>query len=85
MSNNHLALVIVVSGSPQGVRVNLREPLEHAVREALRESGAAGRPPQEFELRTEDGILLDQQQRAGEAGLRDGQTLFLNPQAGAGG
>jgi hypothetical protein len=83
--NNHVELIIVVSGAPQTVKINLREPLEHAVREALRKAGAAGRPPAEFELRTDDGTLLDQQQRASDAGLHDGQTLFLNPQAGAGG
>lgn len=85
MPDRHLNLIIVVSGAPRPVRVNLNEKLEHAASEALRESGNAGQPADNFELRTDDGTLLDQSQRAGQVGLRDGQTLFLNPRAGAGG
>lgn len=83
--DNHLDLVIVVSGAPQPVRVNNHQSLEHVVREALRESGNAGQPPEDWELRTEDGALLSLDVRAGDAGLHDGQTLFLSPKAGAGG
>lgn len=84
-TDNHLDLRVVVSGSEQQVRVNVHEPLGHAVREALRLSGNAGQPPEEWELRTDGGQLLDQAGRAGEAGLADGQVVFLSPRAGAGG
>ncbi len=84
-NDQHLDLVIVVSGVPQPVRVNAREDLGHAVREALRLSGNPGQAPEEFELRTEDGVLLDLTVRAGQLGLVDGTTLFLNPRAGVGG
>jgi hypothetical protein len=83
--DQHLDLIVVVSGSPSPVRVNVHQPLEHAVREALRESGNVGQPPAGWELRTEEGALLDQGLRVADAGLREGQTLFLNPRAGAGG
>lgn len=83
--DNHLELVIVVSGSPEAVRINANEPLEHAVREALRESGNQGQPPEDWELRTEGGQLLPLNLRPGEAGVHNGQTLFLSPKAGAGG
>lgn len=83
--DNHLDLRVVVSGIEQQVRVNLSEPLSHAVREALRLSGNAGQPTDDWELRTDGGLLLDQDVRAGDSGLTDGQVVFLSPRAGAGG
>lgn len=83
--DHHLDLVVVVSGVPRAARINVNEPLEHAVREVLRESGDQGRDPSDYELRTDDGRLLDVTAKASAAGLVDGQTLFLNPRAGAGG
>jgi hypothetical protein len=83
--DTHLDLRVVVSGIEQQVRVNLREPLSHAVREALRLSGNAGQPGDDWELRTDGGLLLDQDVRAGDSGLTDGQVVFLSPRAGAGG
>jgi hypothetical protein len=83
--DNHLDLVIVVSGAPVHVRVNNNETLQHAVREALRESGNQGQPPENWELRSETGQLLSLDVRAGNSGLVDGMTLFLSPKAGAGG
>jgi hypothetical protein len=85
MADQHLDLVIVVSGVPRPVRINLHVRLEQAVRDVLRDSGNSGQPPEDFELRTEDGQLLSFDSRAGDVGLHDGQTLFLNPRAGAGG
>lgn len=85
MPDQHLDLVIVVSGVPRPVRINLHVRLEQAVRDVLRDSGNSGQPPEDFELRTENGQLLSLDTRAGDAGLVDGQTLFLNPRAGAGG
>jgi hypothetical protein len=84
-SSQHLDLIIVVSGVPQPVRINGHEPLEHAVRKALQESGNDSRSSGDWELRTEQGQLLDQSARADSIGLHEGQTLFLNPRAGAGG
>lgn len=83
--DNHLDLVVVVSGAVQNVRINVHERLEHAVREALRESGNEGQPPGEWELRSEAGELLDLEMTGEQARLQDGATLFLSPRAGAGG
>jgi hypothetical protein len=82
---HEIDLVIVVSGVPRPVRVNVRELLRDVVRKVLAESGDAGRSPDEFELRTESGTLLDLNARVGQAGIVSGETLFLNPRAGAGG
>jgi hypothetical protein len=84
-TDNHLELVIVVSGVPRAVEANAHEPLRNVVREVLRDSGDAGRAPEDFELRTDDGRLLDLGSKGTDAGLKDGDTLFLNPRAGAGG
>lgn len=84
-TDNHLDLVVVVSGVPRAVQANAHEPLRNVVRDVLRDSGDAGRKLEDFELRTEDGRLLDLAAKGLDAGLRDGVTLFLNPRAGAGG
>lgn len=83
--DNHISLTIVVSGAPEAVSINRNEPLEHAVREALRESGNPGQPPEDWELRTDTGQLIALNQRPEQAGVAPGQTLFLSPKAGAGG
>ncbi len=84
-SNNHLEVTVVVSGQSQTIRINVHQKLEHLVREALHASGNAGQAPSEWELRTEQGMLLDQDARASDAGIVSGVTLFLNPQTGVGG
>lgn len=83
--NNHVDLIIVVSGRPEPVRVNPKQKITQLVREALNQTGNHGQPPESWELRTEDGTVLDQDQTVEHAGLQDGMTLFLSPQAGAGG
>lgn len=83
--DKHIQLVVVVSGQPFPESVNPNERLEILVRKALNDSDNQGQPPGDWELRLEDGTLLNQEQRAGDAGLRDGMTVFLNPRAGAGG
>ena len=81
----NLDVIVVVSGSPHPVRINVHQSLEHLAKEALHGSGNVGQPPSDWELRTENGTLLNLDQSVQDAGLHDGQTLFLNPRAGAGG
>lgn len=83
--HEEIRVVVVVSGQPEHIQVNLEERLEHLVRIALERSGNQGQAPSGWELRREDGALLDQSETVGEARIPDGATLFLNPQAGAGG
>lgn len=85
MSDNNLTLNVVVSGQPTAVRVNRNQSIEHLIKEALKESGNKGQPSQDWELRTTDGILIEQALRIDAAGLVDGMTLYLSPRAGAGG
>jgi hypothetical protein len=81
----NIEVIVVVSGQAERIRVNLHQTLEHLVREALQRSGNQGQAPSDWELRREDGALLDQAVRVGEAGITAGTTLFLSPKAGAGG
>jgi hypothetical protein len=84
-AHTELELTIVVSGQPERLKAHLHEKLERLVREALNRSGNEGQPPSDWELRTEAGQLLDQDQTVAVAHIHDGQTLFLSPKAGAGG
>jgi hypothetical protein len=82
---SNIEVVVVVSGQSERLKVNVHQTLEHLVHEALQKSGNQGQAPSEWELRTEDGRLLEQGLTAAAAGLQDGVTLFLSPKAGAGG
>jgi hypothetical protein len=84
-SAQNIDVTVVVSGQPERLKVNIHQPLEHLVHEALQKSGNEGQAPSEWELRTEDGTLLEQSTAIANAGLQDGVTLFLSPKAGAGG
>lgn len=84
-SDNRVQLIVVISGVPRPAEVNVHEPLQNLVRDVLRDSGDAGRSLEDFELRSEDGRLFDLKSKASDVGIRDGDTLFLNPRAGAGG
>jgi uncharacterized protein DUF2604 len=84
-SDQNIDVTVVVSGQPERLKVNVHQTLEHLVHEALKKSGNKGQAPSEWELRTEDGRLLDQAATLSAAGIQDGMTLFLSPKAGAGG
>lgn len=85
MPTENIDVTVVVSGQPGQLKVNVHQTLEHLVHEALQKSGNTGQAPSEWELRTEDGRLLNQSQTVAVAGIQDGATLFLSPKAGAGG
>ncbi|HEX6679822.1 MAG TPA: DUF2604 domain-containing protein [Gaiellaceae bacterium] len=81
----NIDVTVVVSGQPQRLKANVHQTVEHLVHEALQRSGNQGQAPSEWELRTEDGRLLDQGETIAGAGVHTGMTLFLSPRAGAGG
>jgi hypothetical protein len=84
-SQPNIDVTVVVSGQPERLKVNVHQTLDHVVHEALQRSGNHGQASSDWELRTEDGRLLDQTLTAAAAGIDDGMTLFLSPKAGAGG
>ncbi len=81
----NIDVTVVVSGQPERIKVNIHQTLEHLVHDALQRSGNNGQSPSDWELRTEEGRLLDQGLTVAAAGVQDGMTLFLSPRAGAGG
>jgi hypothetical protein len=78
-------LTVVVSGQPVPIEINHNRLVEHLVEKALKQSGNHGQAPDQWELRTESGDLIDQSLQVDQAGIHDGMTLFLNPKTGAGG
>lgn len=81
----NITVTVVVSGQATSIKVNIHQTAEQLVKEALKESGNKGQPPSEWELRTSDGVLIDQNVEIGAAGIVNGVTLFLSPRAGVGG
>jgi hypothetical protein len=81
----NIDLVVVVSGQSERLKVNVHQTLAHLVHEALQRSGNQGQDSSSWELRTENGGLLDQSLTVAAAGIQAGVTLFLSPKAGAGG
>lgn len=81
----NITVNVVVSGQETSLNVNIHQKVEELIKEALRETGNQGQPPEDWELRTGDGALIGQGVRVGDAGILEGTKLYLNPKAGAGG
>jgi hypothetical protein len=80
-----ISITVVVSGHPTTLSLNRHQTVAHLVQEALQKSGNVGQPPDQWELRTSDGSLINQALTIADANITDGMTLFLSPKAGAGG
>jgi hypothetical protein len=80
---NKIRLVVVVNGDPVDVEANLNAPLQTVVNKALDESENQGQPPENWELRTEGGVILDTTQKVSTFGFVDGTVLVLSLKAGA--
>lgn len=84
-SEQNIEITVVVSGQPERLKVNVHQALEQLVHQALQRTGNKGQAPADWELRTEDGTLLDQSLTVAVGNIHNGTTLFLSPKAGAGG
>ncbi len=83
-AKNRIDVVVVVSGEDVHVSVNKNQKVSQLVREALRESGNAGQPPENWVLKSDAGNI-DLDQRISDAGITSGMKLYLNPKVGEGG
>lgn len=82
---HHVAVTVVVAGVPAQLETIGQEHVTTLVSQALAHTGNHGQAPQSWELRTDLGVLIDQEQTIHHANIHSGATLFLSPQAGAGG
>jgi len=85
MPENEIDLVIVVNGQPTVVRANKNAPLRTVIPRALEQTGNAGQPPDNWELRDSAGALLPLDKKIGEFNFPPDVRLFLNLKAGVGG
>jgi len=75
-------ITIVVNGQPTQVVANPEASVLSVIEPALRQTGNAGQPAENWELRDQEGKLLTAEDKV-EDFL--GDTLFLNLKAGIGG
>jgi hypothetical protein len=83
--NQKLHLSVIVNGEPTLVEVNANAPLRTVIPPALHQSGNAGQPPENWELRDAAGALLDLDAKIGSFGFPADAKVFLNLKAGIGG
>lgn len=85
MPENEIDLAIVVNGQPTVVRANKNAPLRTVIARALEQTGNAGQPPDNWELRDAAGAPLSLDQKIADFGFPADIRLFLNLKAGVGG
>ena len=78
-------LIFIINGQDFPMDVNANAPLMAAVHQVLAESSNTGRPPEEWEIRDANGVLLEKGRTPKDLGLNDGTRLFLSLRVGAGG
>ena len=79
------SLVFIINGQDFPMRVDPRLPLSIAVQRVLTDSGNTGRPPEEWEVRDANGVLLETNRTPHDLKLRTGARLFVSLKVGAGG
>lgn len=85
MKENKIKIIFVVNGVDTPIEANVHEPLKAARNKALEVSNNTGRPADEWQVHTEDGVLLDADKKIMELELKDGVRLLLSLTVGAGG
>ena len=80
-----IAITVVVNGQPTVVTANEEAPLHTVIPKALEQTGNAGQPPDNWELRDVAGNLLDVTRKIETFHFPEGVRLFLNLKAGVGG
>ncbi len=78
-------LTVVVASDPVRLEVSTSTVLKDVVREALEKAAAAGREREDWQLKTEAGVVLDVAATLEQAGIECGSVLFLSLKAGAAG
>ena len=82
---NQITLEVIVNGQPTEVEANLNAPLQTVIPKALEQTGNAGQPPENWELRDTAGVLLPVETKIEDFNFPPHTRLFLNLRAGVGG
>ncbi len=85
MSDKYVALKFVVNGQPVPVDADLGCDLREVAAKTLDQSGNAGQPIENWELRDSFGTVIDMGAKIAQCGIKEGATLFLSLKAGVGG
>lgn len=85
MPDNKIDLEIVVNGQPTVVSANINAPLHTVIPHALGQTGNAGQPPENWEIRDAGGALLALDEKIKTFQFPESTRLFLNLKAGVGG
>lgn len=78
-------LIYIINGEDIESAANPNQPLRVSRDKALTASGNTGRPFDDWEIRTEAGVLLPPDGKVESYGLRDGARLLLTLRVAAGG
>jgi hypothetical protein len=85
MPRNKNSLTVIVNGTPTEVEFNEHAPLRTIIPKALQQTGNAGQPPENWELKDTQGTLLDLDKKIGDFHFPEDVKLFLSLKAGVGG
>jgi len=80
-----IPLKIVVSGNAVTVIADMHATMQKVVIDALQQSNQVGQPPENWELKDDQGNVLDLSKKVKEFRLTPNATLFLSLKAGAAG
>lgn len=80
--DHKLDIKVIVSGKEFIVSTNTNAPLRSVAEKALQESGNVGQDLSKWEMTTPAGVVLNFDTKVGDAGLKNGDTVILNPRAG---
>ncbi|MGH7642427.1 MAG: DUF2604 domain-containing protein [Candidatus Dormibacteria bacterium] len=83
--SEQIELTVVVNGQPTEVEANLHEDLGSIIPRALQQTGNAGQPPENWELRNAEGKILPLDRKIDSFHFPRMTKLFLNLRAGIGG
>jgi len=83
--DHKIKIIFIINGQDYPIEANINAPLMEAVQRALAKSDNKGRPPEEWEVRDANGVLLEKHRTPKDIGLVEGVRLFLSLRVGAGG
>lgn len=78
-------ITMVVNGQPVVIKATKGQRLSEVRHKALEETQNLGQPPENWEIKSEAGDVLDPEKKVGEFDFGDQVTLFLSLKAGVAG